>query len=175
MGSGFVWWLTGLSGSGKSTLARALAMNLRVRGKTSYIIDGDDLRRGLSAGLGFSNADRLENGRRAAEAARMMCDAGVYVCVALISPFESGRQQAQDIIGLERFAIIWVNTPLNICIERDVKGLYAKALAGEITGFTGIDAPYEEPEQPRWRVNANGTHTPGELINPVVGEVLSGV
>lgn len=174
MASGFVWWMTGLSGSGKSTLARALAMNLQIRGKTSYIIDGDDLRKGLSAGLGFSMDDRLENGRRAAEAARMMCDAGVYVCVALISPFESGRRQAQNIIGLERFGVVWVSTPFDVCADRDAKGLYAKALAGEIIGFTGVDAPYEKPNYPRWFVRADGTKTPGELVSPLVRDVLNG-
>lgn len=168
----FVWWMTGLSGSGKSTLAMALANELRARGKNSYVIDGDDLRKGLSNDLGFSEPDRFENNRRASEVALMMTEAGVYTCVALISPFERDRNLARMIVGESRFGLIHVATPLEICEARDSKGLYAKARAGKITGFTGIDDPYESPETPRWRV-VGANYAPEELAKPIIDDILN--
>ncbi|PAW78455.1 MAG: adenylyl-sulfate kinase [Verrucomicrobia bacterium Tous-C9LFEB] len=144
---GAVIWLTGLSGSGKSTLAKALETTLFVRGIGAYVLDGDNLRHGIASDLGFSAADRTENIRRAAHAARLLADAGLVVITALISPFVEDRNKAREIIteaGIP-FAEVYVNTPLEVCEERDPKKLYAKARAGEIKGFTGIDAPYEPP------------------------------
>jgi bifunctional enzyme CysN/CysC len=147
---GAVLWLTGLSGSGKSTLAVALQARLFRRGFAVTLLDGDNLRHGLCADLGFSDADRKENIRRAAEAAKLLADSGLVVIVSLISPFAEDRRKAAAICrqaGLP-FAEVYVSTPLEICEERDPKSLYKKARAGEIKGFTGIDAPYEAPTEP---------------------------
>jgi len=141
-------WLTGLSGAGKSTLATALRARLDANGRACTILDGDVLRRGLCADLGFSAADRHENVRRVAEVARILNDAGVVAIVALISPLTSDRLTARHVIGSDRFLEAYVRTALATCIERDPKGLYRKALAGEIPDFTGISAPYEEPLTP---------------------------
>lgn len=143
-------WLTGLSGSGKSTVAVALERLLVGEGRPAYRLDGDNLRHGLCADLGFSEADRDENVRRAGEVARLFAEAGVVAIVPLISPYRRGRDHARAIhayAGLAFFEI-HVDTPIEVCEQRDPKGLYAKARAGEITGFTGIDDPYEEPESP---------------------------
>jgi bifunctional enzyme CysN/CysC len=147
---GAVLWLTGLSGSGKSTLAAALQTRLFKRGYAATLLDGDNLRHGLSSNLGFSDADRAENIRRAAEVAKLMAESGLVVIVSLISPFAKERENAAAIIrqaGIS-FAEIYVSTPLEICEQRDPKSLYKKARAGEIKGFTGIDSPYEPPTQP---------------------------
>ncbi len=148
---GAVLWLTGLSGSGKSTLATALEARLFQKGYATMLLDGDNLRHGLCADLGFSDADRAENIRRAAETAKLLAEAGLIVVTAFISPFAADRQKASDICrkaGIP-FAEIYINTPLEICEARDPKSLYKKARAGEIKGFTGIDSPYEPPTQPR--------------------------
>ena len=140
-------WFTGLSGSGKSTVASAVAVDLTARGVLTYTLDGDNLRHGLNGDLGFSAEDRTENVRRVAEVARLFADAGVVALVPLISPYRAGRDQARafhDAAGLP-FVEVFVDTPLDVCEARDPKGLYAKARAGEITGFTGIDDPYEPP------------------------------
>ena len=147
---GAVLWLTGLSGSGKSTLATALQANLFRQGIASILLDGDNLRHGLCSNLGFSEADRSENIRRAAEAAKLLAEAGLVVITALISPFSADRQRAAAICRQSDvpFAEIYISTPLEVCEQRDPKALYEKARAGEIKGFTGIDSPYEPPTHP---------------------------
>jgi bifunctional enzyme CysN/CysC len=143
-------WLTGLSGSGKSTVAVALERLLVAAGRPAYRLDGDNLRHGLNADLGFSAADRDENVRRAGEVARLLADAGVVAIVPLISPYRAGRDRARAVhVEAEvPFVEVFVDTPIELCEQRDPKGLYAKARAGEITGFTGIDDPYEAPLDP---------------------------
>ena len=143
-------WLTGLSGSGKSTVAVALERLLVTGGRPAYRLDGDNLRLGLNADLGFSATDRDENVRRAGEVARLLADAGTVAIVPLISPYRTGRDRARQVhaaAGLAFFEV-FVDTPIELCEQRDPKGLYAKARAGEITGFTGIDDPYEAPRRP---------------------------
>ena len=140
-----VIWLTGLSGSGKSTIANELAIRLQEKGKLAYILDGDNIRMGLNKDLGFSDDDRKENIRRIAEVAKLLSDAGVIVITAFISPFREEREKAKDIIGRDNFLEVYVKADLEVCEERDPKGLYKKARAGEIKQFTGIDSPYEEP------------------------------
>ena len=140
-----VIWLTGLSGSGKSTIANELAYRLQQKGKLAYILDGDNVRMGLNKDLGFSDDDRKENIRRIAEVAKLLSDAGVIVITAFISPFREERERAKDIIGRDNFLEVYVKADLSVCEERDPKGLYKKARAGEIPMFTGIDSPYEEP------------------------------
>jgi len=141
-------WMTGLSGAGKSTLANALEQELNKMGKHTYILDGDNLRHGLNSDLGFSEADRNENVRRAAEAAQLMVDAGIIVIVGLISPFKKERDWARSLFKDNQFKEIYISTSLQECEERDVKGLYQKARRGEVKDFTGIDSPYEPPELP---------------------------
>ena len=148
--SGCTVWFTGLSGSGKSTVADAVAQQLHAAGRPWYVLDGDNLRHGLNADLGFSADDRDENVRRAGEVARLLADAGVVAIVPLISPYRAGRDRARavhDAAGVP-FVEVFVDTPIELCEQRDPKGLYAKARAGEITGFTGIDDPYEAPIAP---------------------------
>lgn len=151
---GRVVWLTGLPGAGKTTLAVALERELGARGQPVCRLDGDELRRGLCADLGFSAADRAENIRRAAEAARRFADAGLTCLVALISPLRVDRARARAIVGPARFIEVHVATPVEICRQRDPKGLYARAERGEIAEFTGVSAPYEEPEAPEVTVPA---------------------
>lgn len=143
-------WLTGLSGSGKSSVAVELEELLVGAGRMAYVLDGDNLRHGLNAGLGFSQADRDENVRRVAEVARLLGDAGCIAIVPLISPYIKARKLARELhiaAGLI-FIEVFVDTPIEICMERDPKGMYKKAQAGEITGFTGVDDPYEAPKNP---------------------------
>ena len=141
-----VLWFTGLSGSGKSTIANIVEKKLFARGRHTYTLDGDNVRHGLNRDLGFTDADRVENIRRVAEAARLMADAGLIVLVSFISPFRSERRLARDLMEEGEFMEIFIDTPIEVCRERDPKGLYAKAIAGEISNFTGIDSPYETPE-----------------------------
>lgn len=141
-------WLTGLSGAGKSTVAYALEKMLHDEGRSSYVLDGDNLRHHLNRDLGFSPADRKENIRRTAEVAKMMNEAGLMVIAALISPYREDREMAAAIIGAEQFIEVYVSTPGAVCEARDPKGLYAKARAGEIPAFTGISSPYEVPLLP---------------------------
>jgi adenylylsulfate kinase len=143
---GFVVWLTGLSGAGKTTIAHALAERLKAAGYKVEILDGDVVRQHFSKGLGFSKEDRIENIKRVAYVAHLLARNGVVVIVALISPYREGRNYARQLIG--DFVEVYVKCPLNVLIERDVKGLYAKALRGEIQNFTGISDPYEPPENP---------------------------
>lgn len=143
-----VFWFTGLSGSGKSTIADAMASALHARGIRTYLLDGDNIRHGLNKDLGFSDADRIENIRRVAEMAKLMVDAGLVVLTAFISPFRSERDMARQMFESDEFIEVFVDTPLDICEQRDAKGLYKKARAGDIPNFTGIGSPYEEPEHP---------------------------
>jgi adenylyl-sulfate kinase len=145
---GCVVWLTGLSGAGKSTVARAVEARLLDAGRLAYVLDGDNLRHGLNADLGFSPADRGENVRRAAEVAALLADAGVVVLAALISPYRADRAGARRAAGARAFLEVFVDAPLAVCEERDPKGLYARARRGEIADFTGVSAPYEPPESP---------------------------
>ncbi len=141
-------WLTGLSGSGKSTISQALEERLVQSGQAAYVLDGDNVRHGLNRDLGFSAAERTENIRRIAEVARLMNEAGLIAISSFISPFTKDRVGAKEIIGDDRFIEVFVDTPLEVCEQRDPKGLYKKARSGEIKGFTGISAPYEAPESP---------------------------
>jgi bifunctional enzyme CysN/CysC len=143
-----VLWFTGLSGSGKSTIANIVERTLYSQGRHTYLLDGDNVRHGLNRDLGFTNADRVENIRRVAETAKLFVDAGLIVLVSFISPFRSERQMARELVGNGEFVEVFVDTPLEICMARDPKGLYKKAKAGTIRNFTGIDSPYEPPQSP---------------------------
>lgn len=145
----FVLWFTGLSGSGKSTIANAVEQQLFDSGYKTYTLDGDNIRQGINKGLGFTAEDRAENLRRIAEVAKLFVDSGQICLAAFVSPTLKDRQLVKDIIGEHDFIEVFVDTPLEICEQRDVKGLYAKARTGEIKNFTGISAPYEKPENPK--------------------------
>lgn len=156
-GRGVTVWLTGLPGSGKSTIAHRLEERLVGSGRAGYVLDGDNVRHGLNADLGFSPEDRTENIRRIGEVARLMADAGLVVAVPVISPYRADRARARAAhaaAGIP-FREVWVATPLEVCEERDPKGMYAAARAGKITSFTGIDAPYEPPESPDLTVDTS--------------------
>jgi adenylyl-sulfate kinase len=144
---GVVLWFTGLSGSGKSTVASAVEQKLNAAGRLTYLLDGDNVRHGLNGDLGFSDADRVENIRRVAHVARLFWDANVITLVSFISPFRAERALGRSLIGPD-FVEVFVDAPLELCEQRDVKGLYKKARAGEIAAFTGISSPYEPPEKP---------------------------
>jgi bifunctional enzyme CysN/CysC len=152
-------WFTGLSGSGKSTLANALEVELHGRGLRTYVLDGDNIRQGLNKDLGFTEADRVENIRRIAEVAKLMMDAGLVVMTAFISPFRRERDMARELVGAENFVEVYVSTPLEVCEQRDVKGLYRKARAGQIPNMTGINSPYEPPEHPDYETRGGGKTT----------------
>ena len=143
---GAIIWFTGLSGSGKSTLAHAVEERLHGMGVRTYVLDGDNIRKGLCKDLGFSDADRTENIRRIGEVSKLMLDAGVVVMTAFISPFRKDRQIARELVNKGEFIEIYCRAALDVCEERDPKGLYKKARAGLIPEFTGISSPYEEPE-----------------------------
>lgn len=149
------FWLTGLSAAGKSTLAFALEEELHRSGRACYVLDGDNVRHGLNANLGFSPADRRENVRRIAEVARLMNDAGLIVIAAFISPMRADRALAREIIGNECFREIHVSTPLDVCESRDPKGCYLRARRGDLAEFTGVSAPYEPPEAPDMRIDTS--------------------
>ena len=148
-----ILWFTGLSGSGKSTLANAVNQALFERGLACYVLDGDNIRHGLCKDLGFSDADREENIRRIGEVSKLFLDAGVVVLTAFVSPFKADRDRARSLVENGDFVEIHCAADLSVCEERDTKGLYAKARAGEIKEFTGISSPYEAPEQPELRVD----------------------
>lgn len=150
-----VVWFTGLSGSGKSTLANAVENQLFQGGKHTYILDGDNVRAGLNADLDFTEDGRIENIRRIGEVANLFVDAGVIVLSAFVSPFQKDRQKVKEIVGDENFIEVFVNCPLEVCEQRDVKGLYKKARAGIIKNFTGISSPFEEPENPNVEVRTH--------------------
>ncbi len=147
-----VLWFTGLSGSGKSTLAHAVEEKLHSMGVSTFVLDGDNVRHGLCSDLGFSDQDRVENIRRVAEVAKLFSEAGVVTLTAFISPFREDRNAARKLMPHGDFLEIYCQCPLEICEQRDVKGLYKKARAGEIPFFTGIDSPYEAPEKPELAV-----------------------
>lgn len=164
---GKVIWFTGLSGSGKSTIANALEVALHAQGKRTYILDGDNVRQGLNKDLGFTDADRVENIRRIAEVAKLMMDAGMIVMTAFISPFRREREMARELIGPENFIEVFVDAPLEVCEQRDPKGLYKKARSGQLPNMSGISSPYEPPEAPSIR-----THS-GESIKQAVSRLLN--
>ena len=161
-----VLWFTGLSGAGKSTIANLVEKKLQAMGRHTYLLDGDNVRHGLNRDLGFTEADRVENIRRVAEVARVMADAGLIVLVSFISPFRSERRMARELMPDGEFLEVFVDTPLAVAEGRDVKGLYKKARAGELKNFTGIDSPYEAPENPEIRVDTTKLTAPeaAELI-----------
>ncbi len=144
----FLIWFTGLSGSGKSTIASALEMKLHEEGYKTYALDGDNIRKGINSDLTFSPDDRTENIRRIAEVANLLVDAGVIVMAAFVSPYKKDRENIRNIVGNDNFVEVFVNTSLEECEKRDVKGLYKKAREGKILDFTGVNAPYEAPESP---------------------------
>ena len=143
-----VLWMTGLSGSGKSTIAKGLEKKLFESGYLSYVLDGDNIRSGINSNLGFSDEDRTENIRRVSEISKLLVDAGIITINSFVSPTKDITQAAKDIIGEKDFLEVYINAPFEVCAQRDVKGLYKKALAGEIKNFTGLDAPFEAPENP---------------------------
>ncbi|HEU4866731.1 MAG TPA: adenylyl-sulfate kinase [Actinomycetota bacterium] len=150
-------WFTGFSGSGKSTIASAVEAALIAAGRPAYLLDGDNVRHGLNGDLGFSAEDRTENVRRISHVAQLMADAGLVVLVPVISPYRDGRQWARDIHAAADlpFVEVFVDAPIEACMERDVKGLYAKAAAGEIPNFTGVSDPYEPPENPEIHIRTD--------------------
>jgi adenylylsulfate kinase len=150
-----VLWFTGLSGSGKSTIAAGLEKKLFENGFFAQVLDGDNIRTGINSNLGFSLEDRAENIRRIAEVAKLYVNSGVIIICSFVSPTITIRRSAEEIIGQSDFIEIFVNTPLEICEKRDVKGLYKKARTGEIKGFTGIDSPYEKPQKPALEILTN--------------------
>lgn len=165
---GKVIWFTGLSGSGKSTLANALDRALHEAGKHTYILDGDNIRHGLNRDLGFNDTDRVENIRRIAEVSKLMLDAGLIVMTAFISPFKREREMARELIGANNFIEVYVSTSLEVCEQRDVKGLYKKARAGEIPNMTGISSPYDVPEAPDYTAKASE-----ERVETIAAEIAA--
>jgi adenylyl-sulfate kinase len=163
-------WMTGLSGSGKSSIAQALEQRLVQAGQAAFILDGDNVRHGLNRDLGFSAEDRGENIRRVAEVCALFNDAGVIAITSFISPYGQDRRQAREIVGEERFIEIFIDTPLEVCEQRDVKGLYRKARAGEIPSFTGITAPYEVPEAPDMRIETAAC-TIAQAVDRIMAEL----
>ena len=161
-------WFTGLSGSGKSTLAYAVEHALAEQGVNAFVLDGDNVRFGLNADLGFAPEDRTENIRRIGHVARLLADAGVVVLCSFVSPYREDRDGVRALFDDGTFAEVFVDVPLAVAEERDVKGLYAKARAGEIQGFTGIDAPYEAPEAPELRID-----TSDRDLDDCVAEVIA--
>jgi len=163
-------WFTGLSGSGKSTIANLVERGLVAQGCHTYVLDGDNVRHGLNRDLGFTEADRVENLRRVAEVAKLMVDAGLVVLVSFIAPYARERETARSLFTPGEFVEVFVDTPLDVCESRDVKGLYAKARAGEIPNFTGINAPYERPEAPDLRLDTTAA-TPEALAQQVIDAI----
>ena len=160
-------WFTGLSGAGKSTLANALDLALNQRDKHTYLLDGDNVRFGLNKDLSFTDKDRIENIRRIGEVGRLMVDAGLIVLSAFISPFRSDRQMVRTLFPPGDFIEVHVATSLDVCEERDTKGLYAKARAGQISNFTGIDSAYEIPPNPELSIDTQGK-TPEECVDVII-------
>ncbi|MEW5010100.1 MAG: adenylyl-sulfate kinase [Cycloclasticus sp.] len=162
-----ILWFTGLSGSGKSTVANAVESILFNLNKHTYLLDGDNVRQGLNKGLGFSEADRVENIRRVGEVANLFCDAGLVVVTAFISPFGKDRDMVRNMAMQGQFVEVFIDAPLSLCEQRDPKGLYKKARAGEIKDFTGIDSPYEVPVNPELHIINDGISI-AEAANQVV-------
>jgi bifunctional enzyme CysN/CysC len=150
-----ILWFTGLSGSGKSSIANIVERELHMRGAHTYMLDGDNVRHGLNRDLGFTDADRVENIRRVGEVAKLFVDAGMIVICSFISPFRAERRMVRELVATEEFLEIFVDTPLEECMRRDPKGLYARAKEGKIKNFTGIDSPYETPENPEITVTTH--------------------
>ncbi len=167
---GVVIWLTGLSGSGKSSIARELETRLHNEKKLAYVLDGDNVRHGLNKDLGFSDEDRKENIRRISETANLFQDAGMIVITAFISPFKEDRDIAREIIPKGCFLEVFVDAPLDVCEERDPKGLYKKARAGEIPQFTGISSPYEPPDNAEITINTKG-NTLEQSVSLLINEI----
>ncbi|MCW2309253.1 sulfate adenylyltransferase subunit CysN [Rhodobium gokarnense] len=165
-----ILWFTGLSGSGKSTIANMVEKRLHAMGRHTYVLDGDNVRHGLNRDLGFTDADRVENIRRVAEVAKLFVDAGEIVLVSFISPFRSERRMARDIVEEDEFIEVFVDTPIEICRQRDPKGLYKKADEGKIKNFTGIDSPYEPPETAELRLDTTKAD-PAELAEVIIAEL----
>jgi bifunctional enzyme CysN/CysC len=151
-----VLWFTGLSGAGKTTIANLVEKLLHENGKHTCLLDGDDVRHGLSSDLGFTDADRVENIRRVTEVAKLMVDAGLIVLVSLISPFRLERRMAREMMAKDEFIEVFVDTPIEECARRDPKGLYKRAMSGEIRNFTGVSSPYEAPERPELHIRTVG-------------------
>jgi bifunctional enzyme CysN/CysC len=166
-----VLWLTGLSGAGKSTIANLVEKKLHLMNRHTFLLDGDNIRHGLNKDLGFTNADRVENIRRVGEVARLMTDAGIIVITAFISPFRAERQMVRDMMAPGEFVEIHIDTPLDVAEARDVKGLYKKARAGELTNFTGIDSPYEAPVAAEIRIDTTQM-TPERAATLIVKELI---
>jgi bifunctional enzyme CysN/CysC len=162
-----VLWFTGLSGAGKSTIANVLEKQLHALGRHTYLLDGDNVRHGLNRDLGFTDADRVENIRRVAEVSRLMADAGLIVLVSFISPFRAERRMARDMMGEGEFFEVFVDTPLEVAEQRDVKGLYKKARSGQLVNFTGVDSPYEAPENAEIRIES-GTLSPEQAAEQIL-------
>ena len=167
-----VLWLTGFSGSGKSTIADAVERRLHSLGIRSFVLDGDNLRSGLNKDLGFTPEDRAENVRRVAEVARLMYDAGQVVIVALVSPFRADRQAARSLFGEGEFVEAWVDTPIEVAMERDTKGLYAKSKAGSLPNLTGVGQLYEDPESAE--LHLRGTDPVEQNVDTVIEKLLPG-
>ncbi|OJS99866.1 adenylyl-sulfate kinase [Marinobacter nauticus] len=164
-------WFTGLSGSGKSTIANALDVALHERGYHTFLLDGDNVRHGLCSDLGFSDDDRVENIRRVGEVCKLFADAGLIVMSAFISPFTSERRMVRKLFPAGEFIEVFMDTPMDTCEERDPKGLYKKARAGEIKHFTGIDSPYEVPAHPEIRLDTS-RNTVDECVNSLIDYLL---
>jgi bifunctional enzyme CysN/CysC len=166
-------WFTGLSGAGKSTIANLVQKKLHALGKHTFLLDGDNVRHGLNRDLGFTDVDRVENIRRVGEVARLMTDAGLIVLTAFISPFRAERRMVRSMSAPDEFVEIYVETPLAVAESRDTKGLYAKARAGALKNFTGIDSPYEVPENPEIRVDTarmSAEEAADQIVSYVVSE-----
>lgn len=168
---GLMIWFTGLSGSGKSTIAIALERELHERGILCRILDGDNVRSGINNNLGFSEEDRVENIRRIAEVSKLFVDTGIVTIAAFISPSNTLRQMAASIIGETDFIEVYVDTPLSVCEQRDVKGLYKRARNGEVKNFTGISAPFEAPEHPALRLDTSRL-TIEQSVDKLLGLIL---
>jgi len=166
-----VIWMTGLSGSGKTTIAIALEKKLNTKGFLTQVLDGDNVRTGINNNLGFSEEDRAENIRRIAETSKLFLNCGVITINCFVSPTIEIRENAKEIIGAENFVEVYVNTPIEVCEQRDVKGLYKKARAGEIKDFTGIDAPFEAPLHPKINVKT-AERTIEETTNQILDYIL---
>ena len=170
----FVVWFTGFSGSGKSTICNSLEIFLRTKKINTFTLDGDSVRNGLNKDLGFTEADRIENIRRIGEVSKLMTDAGLIVITAFISPFRSERNMVRELVDASEFIEIFVDTPLQIAEKRDVKGLYAKARAGELKNFTGIDSPYERPSKPEITIDTSELSV-DEAADTIVKYYLSSI
>ena len=166
-----ILWFTGLSGSGKSTIANAVELELFKRGRKTYLLDGDNVRHGLNKDLGFSEQDRIENIRRIGEVAKLFVDSGLIVLTAFISPFKSDRQIARSLVKYDEFIEVFIDTPLEVCEQRDPKGLYKKARDGAIKNFTGISSPYEAPVEPQIHIKTD-EHSIQECVDMVINYLI---